>query len=88
MSLIDWSDKFSVNVREIDEQHRKLINLINTLHGAMKAGKSVGVIAEVLQELAEYTDYHFSTEGGYMTMHGYPAYHQHKAKHGKFAENR
>jgi len=31
MELVQWSEKFSVGVRELDEQHQQLIKLLNLL---------------------------------------------------------
>ncbi len=35
MPYIEWNSNISVNVADIDTQHKKLVNLINTLHEAM-----------------------------------------------------
>jgi hemerythrin len=45
MSLLTWSSKYSVEVDEMDRQHRVLINLLNDLHEAMLHGKAQGMIA-------------------------------------------
>jgi hemerythrin len=37
MPIIEWADALSVNVKEIDDQHKRLIDLINNLHDAMQA---------------------------------------------------
>ncbi len=39
MALIDWDKSLSVNVEEIDQQHKKLIAMINELNEAMRNGK-------------------------------------------------
>lgn len=81
MPLISWSDTYSVNVKEIDEQHKKLIDLINKLHDAMKVGKGSQMIADVLKALIDYTSSHFATEERYMKLHAYPEYAHHKKEH-------
>ena len=48
MSFIEWDEKYSVQVKEIDEQHQKLIGLINTLHDAMRDGKGRDVISGII----------------------------------------
>lgn len=82
--LFQWSQKYSVNVREIDQQHIRLFELINDLHEGMKTGKSRDVMGGILQGLVDYTNYHFSTEERYMSLHGYPGYPQHRSEHKKF----
>ncbi|MEW5747024.1 MAG: bacteriohemerythrin [Nitrospirota bacterium] len=81
MALMDWSDKLSVNIREIDEQHRKLISMINELHDAMKAGKGKEVVGPILTGLVQYVATHFATEERLMKTHAYPEYLKHKVEH-------
>jgi hemerythrin len=81
MALLAWNDSYSVKVKEIDDQHRKLIDMINELHDAMKVGKGKEVIGKVLTALTDYTRRHFSAEENLMKLHGYPAYEEHKKSH-------
>lgn len=78
-----WSEKYSVNVDEIDRQHKKLIGLVNTLDQAMREGKGKSVLSDVLKELVQYTQMHFAAEERIMKTNEYPAYAEHKAKHDK-----
>jgi len=86
MSLITWSDKYSVNIKEIDEQHKKLVGMINELHDAMLHAKSKEVSLTIINKMADYTKYHFSTEEKYMKKFGYPDYEAHNLSHEKFVE--
>jgi hemerythrin len=38
MALINWKDEMSVKVAKIDQQHKKLIDLINILSDSMNTG--------------------------------------------------
>lgn len=86
MALFVWSDKFSVNIKEIDSQHKKLVDLLNSLHDSMKAGKGNEVLGKTLTELIQYVGTHFATEEKLMSAHGYPEYNTHKAEHEKLAQ--
>ena len=81
MAIVTWSETYSVKIKSIDEQHQKLFDLINTLHEAMAAGKGRQVLADVLKELADYTDTHFAYEESLMTRFAYPGYLAHKPQH-------
>lgn len=85
MAYMEWKEIYSVNVKEIDGQHKKLIGMINELHDAMKAGKGHGVISVILKEMIDYATTHFGTEEKYMSMFNFPGYAQHKAEHDAFA---
>jgi len=85
MDFIRWKDDYSVQVREIDEQHKKLISLINRLADAMKVGKGRDVLETVLTEMVDYTVYHFEMEEKLFQQHGYPDYEKHKQIHTAFA---
>ena len=84
MELITWSERYAVHIAEIDQQHRKLISLLNQLDDAMTEGKGTSVLGAVLAELVEYTLYHFSTEERLFERHSYPGAADHKKEHGDF----
>ncbi len=76
-----WEDKYSVNIRDIDAQHKKLFDLVNELFDAMRVGKGKEVLGVVLDELIRYTDYHFSAEEQLLKSISYPGFGTHKTAH-------
>jgi hemerythrin len=84
MALMEWSPTYSVKVKKFDDQHKKLVDLINQLHDAMKAGQGNAMLGIVLQQLISYTSSHFGDEEKAMQAHGYPGLAAHKAEHEKF----
>ena len=83
MALMEWSSAISVNVQKFDDQHKKLVDLVNQLHDGMKAGQGVAMLGNVLQSLINYTATHFADEEKMMQAQGYPEYAKHKAEHDK-----
>ena len=81
MALIDWNDRYSVNVKQFDDQHKKLIKMLNDLHEAMKQGKGQEALADILAGLVKYTNNHFADEERLMKLHQYAGYEQHKKEH-------
>ena len=49
--MIEWNDKFSVNVSIIDEEHKKLIDIINKAFVAKQHGSNPEEILEILNDL-------------------------------------
>jgi hemerythrin-like metal-binding protein len=84
MSFMEWSEKLVTGVKECDDQHKKLVSLINELYDAMKQGKGKEVIDKALDELVKYADYHFTTEETLMSKYGYPELAAHKREHEYF----
>lgn len=85
MSNITWdSNKYSVNITEIDADHIKIINLINDLHNNMKEGKGTPIILAILEEMLHYADYHFEKEEKYFELYNYSETEVHKEEHEKF----
>jgi hemerythrin len=86
MALITWNDSYSVKVKQFDEQHKKLIDLINQLHDAMKVGKGGQVLGDILKALIDYTGNHFAAEERLMKLYSYPEYEQHKKEHNQLVQ--
>ncbi|MDR0563465.1 MAG: bacteriohemerythrin [Azoarcus sp.] len=86
-SGLQWSDRFSVGIPEIDKQHKMLFELIDKLHAAIFQHKGTSACAEVLDELIEYTRIHFSLEQRLMHMGKYPGYEAHCALHRELVQD-
>lgn len=81
MKDIVWGDVLSVAVDEIDEDHRKLVNIFNILNHSVAEGESPDYLAAVLEELINCTVWHFSHEERLMLKYGYEGIEVHKAEH-------
>lgn len=86
MPIIIWSSDLSVNVAEMDRQHKKLIDLINELFDAMSSGKGKDVIGKILDSLMEYTKTHFASEERMMQIHNYPEQSAQQSEHTKLTK--
>jgi len=83
MALLAWKNEYSVKIKEIDDQHKVLIGMINDLNDAMAQGKAKDVLGAILDKLVSYAASHFALEEGLMKTHGYEGYPEHKDKHEK-----
>lgn len=88
MDIISWTDEMSVSIPEIDEQHKMLIKIINEFFNAMKTGKGQSSLTEILNQLFDYTRYHFSEEERYLKqLANYSEYLVHRRKHQFFLDH-
>jgi hemerythrin len=81
MPLITWNDTYKTSIASIDEQHKKLVGIINDLHDAMSKGQGREALTKTLNGLIEYTRIHFKYEEKLMVTHNYVGYAKHKAEH-------
>lgn len=84
MALINWNSSLSVNIAEIDNQHQKLVGMINDLNEAMRQGKGKTVLGQIINGLIGYVGTHFKTEEKYFEQFGYPETDLHKKEHQEF----
>ena len=85
--MLQWKEEYEVGVAEIDEQHQKLIDIANRVYELMRnelALDKYDQIVEILQELKEYTVYHFHFEEGLMQKAKYKKRFSHKLLHQEF----
>lgn len=73
-----------MNVKVIDDQHEILTGAIQRLQNAMAAGKGAAEVPQILEDLGNYTRFHFPTEERLMQTYGYPLRDAHSIEHRKF----
>jgi hemerythrin len=85
LEMIEWNEKYSVNVSEIDEEHKKLIEIINKVIVARQHNNDPKEVSEILGEIARFALNHFKTEETYMIKFEYPEFKSHKKEHHDFS---
>lgn len=83
---IEWTNEYSVGVKEIDGQHKELFNKANSLFEAMGKGKGKEEVGKIIQFLEDYTVKHFKDEEELMKKHNYPGYFSQKKEHDSFMQ--
>jgi len=78
---IVWDESYSVGVTALDDDHKHLINLINQLESAIHYYNGKEFEEKALQEVVDYTKYHFEREEALMKENDYPDFDNHIAKH-------
>lgn len=86
MAYLEWSDRYSVKHQEIDQQHQRLIEMINTLHQALIARKGREIQCTIIDEMVKYAGTHFALEERLLQAVGYPLLSGHKAEHDAFSQ--
>ncbi len=81
MGMVEWKEEYSVDIQELDEQHKCLISIMNELYTALANKSERDLIADVLNKLIEYTKVHFAVEETLMRIFHYEDYEAHKAIH-------
>jgi hemerythrin len=81
MKDIVWGQVLSIEVDEIDEDHRKLIEIFNMLNHALTEGEAPDYLAAILDELVNFTAWHFSHEERLMLKYGYADLDNHRQEH-------
>ncbi|MDD4907273.1 MAG: hemerythrin family protein, partial [Methylobacter tundripaludum] len=62
VEVFPWNKNFEVGVPLIDEQHQKLVELLNVLAGHLAYQSDIPTLNNVFNDLAEYAIYHFQAE--------------------------
>jgi len=82
MSVFRWSfDLHGIGIEEIDQQHRRMVELANELYVAMIQLKNEKLYKQKLDELAEFSLQHFEQEEMLMVEAGYPGLEHHRLEH-------
>ena len=77
----EWDNELSVDISDIDEQHKFLISLLKELYEVIERGQDIGLAEEVMDKFCESAKKHFTVEESLMRILGYPGYDEHKKAH-------
>lgn len=80
----EWKDRYSLDIGVIDEQHKRLFEIGARVYDLASSDDSFDrydEILEMLNQLLEYTEYHFNYEEGIMQTHKYAALGQQTQQH-------
>lgn len=84
MEKIYWDESFSVGVRNLDKQHKQIIEMLNTLIEMNDAKVGSEIVSDTLTKMTLYSINHFRTEEQYMLDYNYPGYSLQKKQHQEF----
>ena len=69
-SSILWEDEYSVNIQIIDNHHRKILFLINTINNSINTNNHYNLKIN-LESLIKFSKYHFEYEENLLTQYGF-----------------
>ena len=83
MTFLKWSDEYSVGVREIDVQHKKLFEMLTVFYANVKTSNK-NAIMNLTDQMIKYAQFHFETEEYYFEKFSYEEAEKHKKQHEDF----
>jgi len=83
MTKLDWKPIYSVGVKQLDQQHESLLQLINDL-SIENPNRSIKRCFLILNDLIQYAQSHFATEEALMEQYGYGELISHRNEHEAF----
>jgi len=86
METVAWASGLEIGVKSIDEQHKHLVEMLNTLGRAIGEHRNKEFIMGIVEETRQYAVFHFKAEEAAMAAMEYPKRAQHKKEHDTFIE--
>jgi hemerythrin-like metal-binding protein len=85
LQYVKWiHEKYSVNIKIIDEQHQVLVEIINEVYRAKMDDSGKKAIADIIAKLIQYTKTHFAMEENLMKEYGFSYLEAHSSFHRVF----
>jgi len=84
MPYFEWNESLLVGIKTIDDQHKQLVDMVNSLHDAVESSGQHCPAPELATSLKAYAAEHFHIEEGYMQAFGYPEFEAHLKEHQSF----
>jgi hemerythrin-like metal-binding domain len=82
--LIAWNDDYALGIPIIDEQHRGIVSVINTLFFFMRHNHGAEAMRPVILMIEQHLKLHSLTEESLLERAKYPGLHEHIMIHDDF----
>jgi hemerythrin len=86
MDLIRWKKEYSIGVKKLDNQHKKILKIVNDNMERQFSTQNEREMEEILEDLQNYIKEHFKTEEEYMLKHHYSGYEEQRKEHNQFVD--
>ena len=83
--FIVWKPEYILGIPIIDEQHRGIVTMINTLHFGMQNNYIENVLNPIIDMMYDYTHIHFRIEEDLLEKIGYPNIERHRILHNELS---
>ena len=85
MPFVEWETRYLLGIEEFDAHHKHLVDLLNGVYDMfVSRAADEGELQRVLDEMTEYSNYHFNLEEQWMSDVDYPKYKEHVLEHKRF----
>jgi len=81
MDLLQWKPEYSVGIAAVDDEHREMIDLINSVYAKLDESADRDAIEGCLEDIHSTIALHFALEERIMRERGFPEYGDHKEDH-------
>ena len=78
---IQWDESISLGVPQLDNDHKRLIQILNFIEAHQYDDVEAEAISIVIEQIREFASSHFRHEEEYMLKINYPEYRIHKEEH-------
>jgi hemerythrin len=82
--LFDFEAEFRLGIAQVDNEHVKLIDMLNEVHELLSQGQKDAARQFFNETLSSYVDEHFAHEEQFMASIGLPALAEHRKIHENF----
>lgn len=87
MEKIKWGDQYSVNLLDVDENLKKIADIVNKIVELKSSQRSDDEeLLETFADLTEFVRVYFPHEESYLIKYKFPELTQHKKEHKKFVK--
>lgn len=81
MPLVEWNESLSVGVDVLDEEHRKMVDMLNEIYDSMRRSKGPRVMHALFDKMLAYSYAHFKHEEALFDETDFPGAAAHKKEH-------